>query len=136
MAINATRLLDKSLIRSYLIPSTKSVTAGFRVKFSGADDAVENCGAGENGFAIALESGVAGDHVECVLEGSAVVPCKVGTGGATRGVHAVMAADGFTDKTLGGGTTVSHVAGKFLQSGSVGDVVGLLVGCNTSGVGA
>lgn len=131
MATNAHDIEIYSLIRPYLIPATKAVTKGFRVKFSGADNQVENCGAGEDGFAIALASGVAGDTVICALEGHQVIPVKVGTGGATRGAFARCVADGMTDVTIADGTTPRNIPGKFLQTGVAGDEVGLLVGVST-----
>lgn len=131
MATRAHNIKDNAIIRKYLIPNTKVVTEGFRVKFSGADDQIENCGANEDGFAIALQSGVAGEWVEVMLEGFAVVKVKVGTGGATRGLFAKFLADGFTDQAIADGTTVRNLAGKFLQTGVVGDMVGLLLGAAT-----
>jgi hypothetical protein len=98
------------------------------VKFSGADNAVEDCGANEDGIGIAMESGVAGDTVSISLEGFAVVEVLVGTGGATRGAYAKFLADGFTDQATADGTTVRFLAGKFMQSGVAGDRVGLLLG--------
>lgn len=128
MAVRATESLQEALIRPFTVATSKTVTEGFRVKFSGADNAIENCGAGELGFAIARASGVAADVVNCVLEGNAVVRVKVGTGGATRGVYAMMAADGYTDQGTTDGATVRYLAGIFMQSGVVGDMVGMLVG--------
>lgn len=136
MAARAIRSEQFGLVKTYSVPAGKAVTKGMRVKFSGADDAIENCGAGDNGFAIALENGVAGGQAQVLLEGSAVVPVLVGTGGATRGAHAVPVADGFTDQTVGGGTVVKNVSGKFMQTGAAGDYVGLLIGCPVSSVGA
>lgn len=140
MATRAARVLTGAIIKTFKVPVTKTTAKGLRVKFSGADDQVEVCGAAENGFGIALAT-VAADasnvqYVEVVLEGTVIVEVKVGTGGATRGANAVMAADGFTDKTLGGGTTVAHAAGKFMQSGVAGDFVGMLVGGPVSSVSA
>lgn len=131
MATRAHNIKDSAIIRKFLIPATKAVTEGFRVKFSGADNQVENCGAGDDGFGIALQTGVAGDEIEVLLEGFAVVKVKVGTGGATRGLYAIMAADGLTDRAIADGTNVRYCPGKFMQSGVVGDVVGLLLGAAT-----
>lgn len=131
MATNPHDIEVFSLIRHYVIPATKVVTRGFRVKFSGADNQVENCGAGEDGFAVALQSGVAGETVPCALEGHQVIPVKVGTGGATRGSFARCVADGMTDVALVDGTTVRNIPGKFLQTGVAGDEVGLLTGVST-----
>lgn len=139
MAARAHRVLTGALIRTFKVPNTKTATKGMRVKFSGADDQVENCGAAENGFGIALTTVVGSTSlptVEVVLEGTVEAEVLVGTGGATRGENAVMAADGFTNKTLGGGTTVAHAAGKFMQTGVAGDYVSLLIGGPVSSVSA
>lgn len=128
MALRAIRVLDEAIIRPMTIAAGKTATNGIPVKHSGADNEIETCGAGDDGIGIPLTTGVAGDTVDVVMySGGAIVPVKVGTGGATRGKWAVVAADGLTDKTPGGGTTVCYLHGKFLQSGVVGDLVGLLI---------
>lgn len=131
MATRAHQILDFAIIRPFKVPTSKTVANGQRVKFSGADDQVEVCGAGEDGFAIAMKDGVAGDIVECLLEGHAVAKVKVGTGGATRGLFAIATADGFKDQAIADGTTPRLFAGKFLQTGVVGDLVGMLLGVST-----
>jgi hypothetical protein len=132
MASRAHNKIQNALIQSFRVPTAKAVTAGFRVKFSGADDAIENCAAGEDGIGIALEDGVALQNgVTVALDGVAIVPVKVGTGGATRGLFARFAADGFTDQIVTDGTVVRFLAGRFMQSGPVGDMVGLLIGVAT-----
>jgi len=61
-----------------------------------------------------------------VGEGDGIVKVKVSTGGATRGKHAVVVADGVADAAaLGGGTTAVNVIGTFAQTGVAGDVVGM-----------
>ncbi len=135
MAVRAHRHLQNALIRSFKVAASTDVTLGKRVKFASADDEVSNCAAGENGIGVAYETeNDDGDRVQVVLDGHAIVPVLVGTGGATRGAFAVAVSDGWTDQTLGGGTTVKHVGGKFLQSGVAGDYVGMMVGCVVSGV--
>lgn len=132
----ATRPLDttsRALIRPYVVASGQTATKGFGVVFASADNEIDDAGANGNAIGIALESGVAGATVEVALLGYAIVPVKVGTGGATRGAFAIMAADGYTNQTLGGGTTVKYPAGKFLQTGVAGDEVGLLLGNFASG---
>lgn len=132
MAARAHNKVQNALIQSFKVPATKAVTAGFRVKFSGADDAIENCGANEDGIGIALADGVAGDTgIPVALDGIAIVPVKVGTGGATRGLFAKFLADGFTDQAIADGTTPRYLAGRFMQTGVVGDMVGLLIGVAT-----
>lgn len=127
MATRAHRLVNGIPHMEFIVASGQTVTAGYRVKFASADDECQNCGAGENGFGIAINSGASGDKVTIALLGCGVVPVKVGTGGATRGAYAVMVADGHTDRAIGGGTTVRHCDGVFMQSGSAGDLVGMLV---------
>jgi hypothetical protein len=122
---------QNALVQAFVVPATKAVTLGKRVKFSGADNAVEDCGANEDGIGIAMESGVAGDTVSISLEGFAVVEVLVGTGGATRGAYAKFLADGFTDQATADGTTVRFLVGKFMQSGVAGDRVGLLLGATS-----
>lgn len=131
MATRPHQKIDHAVIQSFLIPSAKTTTKGKRVKFSGSDTGCEDCGAGEDGIGVALATGVAGDTVQVVLEGHAVVPVLVGTGGATRGAFAKIVADGYTDQAIADGTTPRLLAGKFMQSGVAGDLVGLLIGVNT-----
>ena len=127
MATRALNYQQNALIRTYGVPTGKATTLGLPVKLSGADDQVEVCAAGEDGIGVALSTQVAGDQVQVALYGWAIVPVKVGTGGATRGLWAKSVADGFTDLTTGGGSTARYAHGKFLQSGVVGDLVGLLL---------
>lgn len=128
MTARAHDTTSESLIRSYTIQAAASaVSVGMPLKLGTAETDVLLAGANEKAIAIALESGVAGDRINVVMLGSAIVPVKVGTGGATHGEHAICAADGATNQTLGGGTTVKYILGTFLQTGVVGDIVGLLI---------
>jgi hypothetical protein len=128
--------LEFMIEKRFLIPATKTVTKGFGVKYSGANNQVENCAAGDGAIGIALESGVAGDSVRvALLSGATVIPIKVGTGGATLGSYAITVADGFTNRALGGGTTAREIAGVFLDTGVAGDEIGLMV-CKFVGVSA
>jgi hypothetical protein len=75
--------------------------------------------------------------ISIALNGYAIIPVKVGTGGATRGKQAITVADGYTDAANnGGGTTSQIIKGRFMQSGVVGDLVGLLIGGNDRSVSA
>jgi hypothetical protein len=133
MATNPQSTLERALIRHYRVPATKTVTKGMRVKFSGADDQIENCGAGEDGFAIALETvvGSATASARVALEGFTITPVLVGTGGATRGSYAVPVADGWTDRAIADGTNPRYIGVKFLENGVAGDLVGGLQGFPT-----
>lgn len=126
MAVRPSKILDEATYKSLEVAPAKTVTKGYRVKHSGADNLIENCGAGELGIGEALDDGAAGDKVRVILDG-AVVPVVVGTGGATRGALAKSVADGMTDATaVAAGTTLMHSPGIFLESGVAGDQVGLI----------
>ena len=124
MATRPLEDLKSACIKSYTVGT--ACTAGYPVKLS-ADDTITNCGAGESGFAVALETKTTGLRAQVVLlAGACIIKVKVGTGDATRNTWAKAAANGFTDAALGGGTTSVEVLGMFLQSGVAGDEVGLL----------
>ena len=115
----ATQDLGTGLIKVYTVAATKSATLGYPAIFSGADDQVENGGAGTDlAFGVFLDTGTAGDRVRVQLAGP-IVRVVVGTGGATRGTKAVMVSDGFTDAPThdSSGTTDNAIYGIFMQSG-------------------
>lgn len=123
-----------AIIKTYVVASGEVVTEGRAVQFAGADDQAQIAnGAGEKSFGVALTSGTAGQQVQVGMLGHAIYRVKVGTGGATRGEFAILAADGYTNQTLGGGNTVRYISGMFLQTGVVGDMVGMMVGAFASG---
>lgn len=127
MATRAGQALQYALIKEYTVGT--AATKGKLAKFGSDDETMTDASAGENGLAVWLETGTTGQRKEAVLlAGGAIVKVLVGTGGATRGSYAVAVSDGFTNKTLGGGTTVSYIAGKFLQTAVAGDYAELLVG--------
>lgn len=129
MATRAHMKIQNALIQEFTVASGQTVTEGLSVKFASADDECQNCGAGEDGFGVALGSGAAGEKVSILLDGIAVVKVKVGTGGtATRGSYAITNATGHTNQAIADGTTVRYLRGKFMQSGTAGDLVGMLVG--------
>jgi hypothetical protein len=130
MATRAHMKIDEAVIHTFTA-GAGGITRGRRVKFGADDLTVLDCGAGEDGIGIALEAAAVGAPVSVALEGCAVVPVLVGTGGATRGAYAVPVANGFADQAIADGTTPRRLAGKFMQSGPVGDLVGLLIGVST-----
>ncbi len=132
MATRAHNKIQNALIQEFTVASGQVVTQGLSVKFASADDECQDCGAGEDGIGIALESGVAGAKVSIVLDGHAIVKVKVGAAGtATRGLFAITNATGFTNQAIADGTTIRNLRGKFTQSGVAGDMVGLLIGVST-----
>lgn len=138
MATRPHERLDHALIMSFDNASQPAFTKGTEVKFGASDTllaATTNADAAAIG--VVYQANAAGKPAHVVLYGNAVVPVTVGTGGATRGVHAVRVSDGYTDAaTIGGGTTVQYIRGMFLQSGVAGDTVGLMIGMNPSSVKA
>lgn len=125
MATRAGMNLQGADIVTREVAATKSVTKGYVVKLSGADDKVENCEAGDSGFGVALETGAAGAKVQIALLCGAVrLKVVVGTGDATRDTFLTTVANGVTDvATLGGGTTAVEVVLKALESGVAGDEI-------------
>lgn len=75
-------------------------------------------------------SGAAGKKVQVtLLAGAGIIPVLVGTGGATRGKLAKVVSDGVTDATptaTASTPVVVYTMGIFTQSGSAGDVVGMI----------
>jgi hypothetical protein len=129
MAARAQEVLQYATIRPFTVASGQVASRGFAVKHSGADDAVQDMAAvGDNCIGIALEAGAALASVRVALFGNGICKVKVGTGGATRGAPAKYAADGLTNATVGGATTKLVVLGSFMQTGVVGDFVGLNLG--------
>jgi len=129
MATRTHRFLQNACIRTFKVETSGDVTLGRPVKFGNADDEVENASTNEKSIGTAyLSETTDGARVQVVMHGHSIVPVLVGTGGATRGEYAIATTDGYTNQTLGGGTTVKYIAGQFLQSGVAGDYVGMQIG--------
>jgi len=132
MATRAHNKIQNALIQEFTVAAGQVATKGLSVKFASADDECQDCGAGEDGMGIALNSATAGEKVSVALDGHAIVPVKVGSAGtATRGLFAITNATGFTNQAIADGTTIRNLRGKFMQSGVAGDLVGLLIGVTT-----
>lgn len=136
MAARATENLQAALIRTFTVKAATSAVKGRKCKFGASDTEVEVCGANEAGIGWFNEAKSAGERVQVVMDGYAIVEVIVGTGGATRGALAVTVADGMTDQTAGGGTNAAHTSGRFLNSGVATDKVGLLLGASITTVKA
>ena len=92
---------------------------------------IANSTSNAKAIGIAQKAGTTGDVISvALLMGPGVIKVKVGTGGATAGEYAIVSSgnDGLTDQTIGGGTTVKYVLGRFLETGVAGDIVGLMPG--------
>lgn len=159
MATRANVDLTLSLLKSYQVKNTVSLALGNRVKFGTADTEVDLAGAAEPnswgtvvGFPQApgttnqvpangtngsnMPTSVTGDgtdkfQVTVALDGNAIVSVIVGTGGSTRGLPQVLAANGVTDGPAApvgsDGTVVHKFEGRAMQTGVAGDAIGMLV---------
>lgn len=134
MAARPHTSLQGAIVRPYIVQAAGAVTKGMPVKIGTLETDCLDAAAGDNPFAIALETGIAGATVNvALLAGDCIIPVRVGTAGATAGKFGEVGTTGLIDRTLGGGTTVRYIAGKFLQTGVDGDFVGL-VPSNFAGV--
>lgn len=131
MAARANRHLEFAYIRPYTVETGQTVTAGKSVIFGSGDNTVQDSG-GASDLIIGVARGAAGTTyaagatVEVVHPFTVVVPMLVGTGGSTRGKKQKVVSDGITDaNTLGGGSTAIYSVGVALQSGVVGDLIGV-----------
>lgn len=127
MVARATVQLKNAIITTETVATSQTATKGYGLVWSSGS--VDDAGANGNCFAVALETKAAGEKVLVArLTGGAIVPVLVGTGGATQGAYATHTTNGWTDQTLGGGSSVSYIGGKFTETGVAGDFVGLEVG--------
>ncbi len=138
MAVRPHERLEKALIMSFADDNQPAFTKGAEVKFNGSDTLLQAASTNDvAAIGIVVQANAAGRPAHVCMYGDKVIPVVVGTGGASRGVDAVTVADGFTDAAAnGGGTTSQIIKGKFLQSGSAGDLVGLMIGVNARSVKA
>lgn len=126
MAVRADQDLIRAIIKTYTVKTGGATTAGLPVKFGTTDTEVDTAGTADAAvvFGTALATKAAGQLVEVCPHGVVWVPVKVGTGGSTRGVSQKLVADGYTDITSG----TDVVQGRAIQSGVVGDLIGMMVG--------
>lgn len=120
-----------AFIKTFYHADMPTFTAGDRVKFGSADQLLAAVtGADALSFGYVFQQN--GKTVDVIMDGDAIIIVKVvASGTATRGAYAVMSATAnqYQDAaTIGGGTTVQHIAGRFMNAGTDGDYVGLLVG--------
>lgn len=121
---------DKDLGQQLLKPYTASgaITKGQQVVLGASDNLVVATVAEDQlAIGIATQAAADGDQVAIAMFGTGITHVVVGTGGATRGRLAVAVADGHTDVTIADGANVRVSPGRFLQTGVVGDEVGLLI---------
>ena len=131
----ATRAIKKfgtaAVIGTYTVASGQAATKGMPVIFASADTEVQTSATqSDTCIGVALETAVAGAQVQ-VLHYGPIVPVLVGTGGATRGKKAYFpaAVDGYADAPAhsSSGSTNNAILGVFMQTGVVGDYVGMMM---------
>lgn len=125
-----------AIIITKLVNTSVIATKGMPAKLSSATQAENAAAVTDNAVGIFLDSGVATDKVRIALWGKGVCKALVATAGATRGAPAKFASGGLTDATQGGGTVKQVICGQFLESGTVGELVGLNLGGFSWGVSA
>lgn len=125
----ANRQTAYATVKAYTVATGQVVTEGYMVVLA-SDTTVQNGGASSDlGIGIARNSATAGQVVDIYLFGP-IIPVVVGTGGCTRGTKAIHIADGFTDAPAhdSSGGTDNAIYGVFTESGSAGDMRGLMIG--------
>jgi len=128
------KMLEYAHIHAYTVKAASTATRGLCGVFD-SEHVVLDATAGQNASVCFLETKAAGERVECVLLNSGcVVPMKA-SGTCTAGSYATVGTDGVENQTLGGGSTVVYIVGKFTETGVDGDFVGVMVG-NFAGVKA
>ncbi len=127
----ALRKITHATIHAFTVAAGQVVTEGELVVLASATTVQDAGAATDLGVGIAVESAAAGVRVDIYLLGP-VLPVIVGTGDCTFGNKAIAAADGFTDAAAhdSSGGTDEAIYGVFMQTGTVGQRVGLMIGLN------
>jgi len=131
----ALRKFEFAHIKEYTVAAGQSATLGRAVLLSGADTTIGTAGAGSDlAIGIALETAAAGARCQVALFGP-VVAVVVGTGNATRGKKAILAADGLIDAPAhdSSGATDNQIYGIFMQSGVATNIVGMMLAPSNRG---
>ncbi len=108
MALRANIDLKNALIKRYTVKNASTIQYGQRVRFGTTDTEVDlTSGANDDTCFGTCVEGVAGSSfvgnagasvlIDVALDGHQVLPMVVGTGGSTRGLKQVQAANGVTD---------------------------------------
>jgi len=125
----ALRKLEHVTFEEFTVAAGQAATIG-ELAVMASDTTVQDAGgASDLGIGVFATTEVAGARVAVMLlSSSGVIPVACGTGGCTRGTKAIAVADGFTDAPAhdSDGTGNSSIYGVFMQSGVVGDVVGMM----------
>lgn len=128
----ALRKLENATFKEYKVAVTKTTFAGRAVILTDAENVEDAGGATDLAIGIAnvtiTSSATVVQRCEVTLFGP-VQAVDVGTGGATFGKKAILAANGFTDAPAhdSSGGTNDAIYGIFMQTGTVGQKVGLML---------
>lgn len=125
----ARRFTNNILILPFTVESGQTVTRGQAVVLASDTTVQDSGGASDLIVGTAIADGAADEEVQIHMDGWAVKPVKVGTGGATRGTKAIAIGDGYTDATAhdSDGNQNESTYGQFLQSGTANQFIGLLL---------
>jgi hypothetical protein len=132
MSLRANQDLSRALIKSYTIKNASVILVGSRIKFGASDTEADLGGANDDlTFGTALNAGTGNAtgtvFVDVALDVPQIIAMTVGTGGSTRGTKQVAVANGVTDVVANGGGTVAHtIVGVAMQTGVLGDLIGVM----------
>lgn len=123
----AEQKLNNAVIVTRTVKAASTATRGLFGVYD-SEGVVLDATAGQNASVFFIETKAAGEKVQCIeLTGGCVVVAKA-SGTATAGAYATVGTDGVENQTLGGGSTVVYIVGKFTQTGVDNDYVGVAVG--------
>lgn len=133
----AFRQIEYGTKHNFMVATGQAATKGKLAIFGSSDTTVQNgVSTSDTGIGIFMATAAADTQVDVLLF-APVMPVLVGTGGCTRGKKAIVASanDGFTDAPAhdSSGATDNIIYGIFMQSGSAGDTVGMMVAPSNRG---
>lgn len=130
MAAVALEIIDGAIVRRYLVAGAGTVTRGYPVMLSGADNTIVNQDATDHAaIGIALDAGTAGQEVRVALYGKGIAKGHVGAGGCTRNQIAVYAAAGLDGATpAAGAAAIRWSSGQFLESANANEFAAVNLG--------
>jgi hypothetical protein len=120
-----------AFIKTFSHADMPTFTVGDRIKFGSGSDQLLAAVTGADVLSFGYVYQQNGDTVDVIMDGTAIIQVKVvASGTATRGTYAVMSATAnqYQNAAAIGGATAQHIAGRFMNAGTDGDYVGLLVG--------
>lgn len=122
MAIRPSVDTSKCSVRTGTVKAASTFTQRKAVKLDG--DTVLDCAAGDAADGFATKTAQPGEQGTYIPVGEpGVVEVLIGTGGATPGKWAIVAANGCTDApTLGGGTVAVNLVGVWVSGGAAGEI--------------